>query len=48
MQDNACEKINDVICSTNYKNLKKINIGYYSMEKILKILLEAHNQIYIP
>lgn len=48
MKDNTLETINDLISSLNYINLKKINIGYYNLEKILKTLLEAHNEIYIP
>ena len=48
MKENIFETLNDLICSWNFINLKKINIGLYNLEKILKILLEVHNEIYIP
>ena len=48
MKENIFETLNDLICSLNFINLKKINIGLYNLEKILKILLEVHNEIYIP
>ena len=48
MKENIFETLNDLICSLNFINLKKINIGLYNLEKILKILLEVHNEIYVP
>ena len=48
MKENIFETFNDLICSLIFINLKKINIGLYNLEKILKILLEVHNEIYVP
>ena len=37
MKENIFETLNDLICSLNFINLKKINIGLYNLVKLRKL-----------